>query len=76
MIADPDAQRAAEAGDHVMMLMTDPPLHTRMRRLVSRDFTPRAALLREILTRLPNLEQAGEAKWMQSNFILGPTTLP
>jgi cytochrome P450 len=42
MIADPDPQRTAEAGDHVMMLMTDPPLHTRMRRLVSRDFTPRA----------------------------------
>jgi cytochrome P450 len=42
MIADPDPQRMAEAGDHVMMLMTDPPLHTRMRRLISREFTPRA----------------------------------
>jgi cytochrome P450 len=42
MIADPDPQRTAEAGDHLMMLMTDPPLHTRMRRLISRDFTPRA----------------------------------
>jgi cytochrome P450 len=42
MIADPDPQRVAEAGDHVMMLMTDPPLHTRMRRLISGDFTPRA----------------------------------
>lgn len=30
-------------GDHVMMLMADPPVHTRMRRLVSREFTPRAA---------------------------------
>jgi hypothetical protein len=26
-----------------MMLMADPPLHTRMRRMVSRDFTPAAA---------------------------------
>jgi cytochrome P450 len=42
MIADPDPQQTADAGDHVMMLMTDPPLHTRMRRLISRDFTPRA----------------------------------
>ncbi len=42
MIADPDPQRTAEAGDHLMMIMTDPPLHTRMRRLISRDFTPRA----------------------------------
>ncbi len=30
-------------GDHVMMLTADPPLHTRMRRLVSRHFTPRAS---------------------------------
>ncbi len=29
--------------DHTMMLVADPPLHTRMRRLVSREFTPRAA---------------------------------
>lgn len=28
---------------HTMMLVADPPLHTRMRRLVSREFTPRAA---------------------------------
>ena len=42
MIADPDPERSAEAGDHLMMIMTDPPLHTRMRRLISRDFTPRA----------------------------------
>ena len=28
---------------HTMMLMADPPLHTGMRRLVSRSFTPRAA---------------------------------
>ncbi|MFV0523393.1 MAG: cytochrome P450 [Acidimicrobiales bacterium] len=27
---------------HVMMLLTDPPLHTRMRRLVSHRFTPQA----------------------------------
>lgn len=31
--------------DHVMMLMADPPVHTRMRRLVNRRFTPRAAAL-------------------------------
>jgi cytochrome P450 len=30
-------------GDHVMMLMADPPVHTRMRRLISSRFTPRAA---------------------------------
>ena len=33
----------ATDGEHVMMLMADPPLHTRMRRLVSREFTPRSA---------------------------------
>jgi cytochrome P450 len=52
MIADPDPQRMAEAGDHVMMLMTDPPLHTRMRRLISRDFTPRA-----VSVLVPRLQQ-------------------
>lgn len=52
MIADPDPQRTAEAGDHVMMLMTDPPLHTRMRRLISRDFTPRA-----VSALVPRLQQ-------------------
>lgn len=34
-----------DLGDHVMMLVADPPVHTRMRRLVSREFTPRAAAL-------------------------------
>lgn len=29
--------------DHTMMLMADPPLHTRMRRMVNREFTPRGA---------------------------------
>ena len=30
-------------GEKTMMLMADPPVHTRMRRLISRRFTPRAA---------------------------------
>lgn len=41
MIDEPDA--STDMGDHKMMLMADPPLHTRMRRMVSRDFTPGAA---------------------------------
>ncbi len=40
-----DASGSTDMGDHVMMLMADPPVHTRMRRLVSREFTPRAAQL-------------------------------
>lgn len=40
MLRDPDD--ADQFGDHKMMLMCDPPLHTRMRRLVSRRFTPRS----------------------------------
>lgn len=36
-------QSGGAADGHVMMLMADPPLHTRMRRLVSAEFTPRAA---------------------------------
>jgi cytochrome P450 len=43
MLDDPDPEQAEVLGDHMMMLMTDPPVHTRMRRLVSREFTPRAA---------------------------------
>ncbi len=44
MLHDPEPGGTGSAfGDHVMMLMTDPPVHTRMRRLVSREFTPRAA---------------------------------
>lgn len=42
MIPDSDSSTGL-TGDHTMMLMADPPLHTRMRRLVSREFTPRAA---------------------------------
>ncbi len=34
------------------------------------------ALMGEILTRLDDLEPAGEPGWMASNFIYGPTTLP
>ncbi len=35
-----------------------------------------AVILREILTRLPNVEQAGDAQWLESNFISGPKHLP
>ena len=42
MIPD-EGSASGLTGDHTMMLMADPPLHTRMRRLVSREFTPRAA---------------------------------
>jgi cytochrome P450 len=34
------------------------------------------AMLREILTRLPDLEAAGAAEWLPSNFISGPRRLP
>jgi len=34
------------------------------------------AMLREILTRLPDIEPAGEATWLPSNFISGPQHLP
>lgn len=43
MIGDPAPGSGAAMGDHVMMLMADPPVHTRMRRLVSKEFTPRAS---------------------------------
>jgi cytochrome P450 len=33
-------------------------------------------MLREIMTRLPDLEQAGPAQWLASNFISGPQRLP
>lgn len=42
MIAD-GSDDPSPFDDHTMMLVADPPLHTRMRRLVSREFTPRAA---------------------------------
>ena len=34
-----------DAGEHTMMITTDPPKHTELRRIVSRDFVPRAAKL-------------------------------
>ena len=34
------------------------------------------AMLREILTRLPDVEPAGDAEWLESNFISGPKHLP
>jgi cytochrome P450 len=35
-----------------------------------------AAMLREILTKLPGLALAGEPAWLASNFISGPSRLP
>jgi cytochrome P450 len=32
-----------QMGDHKMMLMADPPYHTRLRRTINSEFTPRAA---------------------------------
>lgn len=43
MIAGALSDESSPFADHTMMLVADPPLHTRMRRLVSREFTPRAA---------------------------------
>jgi cytochrome P450 len=34
------------------------------------------AMLRELLTRLPDIEPAGDAEWLESNFISGPKRLP
>jgi cytochrome P450 len=57
MIDEPDPDRQSGFGDHVMMLMADPPVHTRMRRLISARFTPRASAalrprVRELATRI------------------------
>lgn len=41
MIADPGG--GLGMGDHKMMIMSDPPLHTSYRRMVHEEFTPRAA---------------------------------
>jgi len=41
MIADPEP--LLDMGDARMMLMSDPPRHTRLRRLVAQSFTPKAA---------------------------------
>jgi len=35
-----------------------------------------AAMLRQILTRLPDMQPAGDAEWLPSNFISGPKHLP
>ncbi len=53
MITDPPAGAENPFGDHKMMLMSDPPYHTRLRRLISRDFTPRSA--NELLGRMQEL---------------------
>ncbi len=57
MIADSESGGGASGdGDgHVMMLMADPPVHTRMRRLVSHRFTPRAA--RDLTARVEELAE-------------------
>jgi cytochrome P450 len=34
------------------------------------------AMLRELLTRIPDLEPAGETEWLPSNFISGPRSMP
>src|SRR2546423_12181709 len=39
----PDPVPGLDFGDHQMMLMSDPPRHTRLRRTINREFTPRAA---------------------------------
>jgi cytochrome P450 len=43
MLDDPSAEQRSFFGDRTMMLTCDPPAHSRMRRLVAREFTPRAA---------------------------------
>ncbi len=45
MLEDPNPQQQDQMGDHQMMLMVDPPLHTAMRRFISHRFTPRASAL-------------------------------
>lgn len=39
MIRDPDPGAVTQLGDHKMMLMMDPPMHTEYRKLISREFT-------------------------------------
>ncbi len=39
MIKDPEPGSATQLGDHKMMLMMDPPMHTEYRKLISREFT-------------------------------------
>ena len=39
MIRDPEPGSGLDFGDHKMMLMMDPPLHTEYRKLISREFT-------------------------------------
>lgn len=61
LIPDSTDVDAAALGDHAMLLMSDPPRHTALRRMLSREFTPRAvdrrrarmaALAREIVDRV------------------------
>lgn len=61
MISDPadpadDPDASAILGDHKMMLMADPPYHTRLRRLISSDFTPRN--VRQLTERIEGLATA------------------
>jgi cytochrome P450 len=41
----PDDAGAIDMGDHKMMLMADPPQHTALRKIVAREFIPKAAKL-------------------------------
>lgn len=43
MLRDPPPEASSFFGDAKMMLYADPPHHTDLRRIVSREFTPRAA---------------------------------
>jgi cytochrome P450 len=49
----PDDAAIAQLDDHKMMLTADPPYHTRLRRIINSEFTPRsAARLTERITEL------------------------
>jgi cytochrome P450 len=39
----PDGEGGMDVGDHEMMITADPPVHTGLRKLVAREFIPRAA---------------------------------
>jgi cytochrome P450 len=66
----PDPPEGLGFGDHQMMLMSDPPHHTRLRRTINREFTPRAAerlrpRVRELATRIvDNVIERGECDFV------------
>lgn len=70
MLDDPEGGSRAAGDEHVMMLMADPPVHTRMRRLLSREFTPRAAAaLRPRITELATLIVDGVASLGECDLV-------